>query len=218
MNSICSRFARTRYIRVLRNIFSKSANRYEINPFRFWHISPLARNAKAYRVRQHILSLYISPLARYANHIENPRGDLSRCVFSVKDNTLSGALLFWKRPGEPVAWVKRNAMRVRIRRESASSSLVSAKRANIRCKRNSRCSRFPFVPSHAPKWVMFLAENLYFEQSASSCFSSVETFTFVKYVHERWIRYVLAMLRTLKALYIRFGEPQPLELDILSLR
>jgi len=27
-------------------------------------------------------------LARYANHIENPVRDLSRCVFSVKDNTL----------------------------------------------------------------------------------------------------------------------------------
>ena len=54
--------------------------RYEINPFRFWHISPLARNAKAYRVRQHISSLYISPLVRYAKHIENPARDLSRCV------------------------------------------------------------------------------------------------------------------------------------------
>ncbi len=71
MNSICSRFARTRYIRVLRNIFSKSANRYEINP---------SFAQQTYRVHQHISSLYISPLARYANHIENPARDLSRCV------------------------------------------------------------------------------------------------------------------------------------------
>ena len=39
------------------SIYCRSAPiRYEINPFRFWHISPLARNAKAYRVRQHISS------------------------------------------------------------------------------------------------------------------------------------------------------------------
>ena len=79
------------------SIYCRSAPiRYEINPFRFWHISPPARNAKAYRVLQHISSLYISPSARCANHIENPARDLSRCVFSVKDNTLNlTEVCFW---------------------------------------------------------------------------------------------------------------------------
>ena len=107
--------------------------RYVINP---------SFAKQTYRVRQHISSLYISPLARYANHIENPVRDLSRCVFSVKDNTHNS---------------------------------LQTKRARIRGENPS---------------VLALV------------FSSVDIFTFVKYVHERWIRYVLALL----------------ELDILSLR
>ena len=63
--------------------------RYEINP---------SFAEQTYRVRKHISSLYISPLARYTNHIENPVRDLSRCVFSVKDNTLNAAFLFCALP------------------------------------------------------------------------------------------------------------------------
>ena len=69
------------------SIYCRSAPiRYEINP---------SFATQTYRVRQQISCLYISPLARYANHIENPARDLSRCVFSVKDNTLTAFSLFF---------------------------------------------------------------------------------------------------------------------------
>ena len=88
MNSICFRYAANPQSSFFASvnpsrsssIYCRSAPiRYEINP---------SFAKQTYRVRQHISSLYISPLARYANHIENPARDLSRCVFSVKDNTL----------------------------------------------------------------------------------------------------------------------------------
>ena len=72
--------------------------RYEINP---------SFAKQTYRVRQHISSLYISPSARYANHIENPVRDLSRCVFSVKDNTLNVLSFNLKFDFEPIV---RNAI------------------------------------------------------------------------------------------------------------
>ena len=69
MNSICFRYCSS-------SIYCRYAPiRYEINP---------SFAKQTYRVRQHISSLYISPLARYANHIENPVRDLSRCVSPLR--------------------------------------------------------------------------------------------------------------------------------------
>ena len=68
--SIYSRYARIRY-----NL-PYGRFRYDINPSRFWHISPLAMYAKAYRVRQHI--------SNATAYIENPARDLYRR--SPRDN------------------------------------------------------------------------------------------------------------------------------------
>jgi len=99
--SCCGCFLFCRYIH-FREICSRKMNsicfRYAANPSRsssiYCRFAPIRYKInpsfakQTYRVRQHISSLYISPLARYANHIENHMRDLSRCVFSVKDNTL----------------------------------------------------------------------------------------------------------------------------------
>ena len=89
MNSICFHYAANPQSSFfasgnpsrLSSIYCRSAPiRYEINP---------SFAKQTYRVRQHISSLYISPLARYANHIENPAGDLYRCVVSLRGTTLN---------------------------------------------------------------------------------------------------------------------------------
>ena len=67
VDSICSRFTRTRYIVATRQFDMRQIPRLQSK-----HIE--------------CVSTYRSPQA----NIENPARDLSRCVFSVKDNTLIG--------------------------------------------------------------------------------------------------------------------------------
>ena len=70
----------------------RTSIRYEINPSRFWHISPVASNAKAYRAVG--ISSCLWHIVAISNISKIPQGIYLDAWYSFKSITLYGKVLF----------------------------------------------------------------------------------------------------------------------------